>query len=98
MCFSHAEAPGAPSTRLNKSTVPAKRLVMNHQVSKANNSLSDVPSPSHFSPKRPFVPRGLGLLTGLSLYLVSPGVLGGLKFASNEDLDNQGAIQTLIPA
>jgi hypothetical protein len=66
---------------LNKSTIPAKRLVMNHQASKVNNSLSDVPSPSHFSPIRPFVPRELGLLTGWSPYLVSPGVLGELKFA-----------------
>jgi hypothetical protein len=48
---------------------------------KVNNSLLDVPSPSHFSPIRPFVPRELGLLTGWSPYLVSPGVLGELKFA-----------------
>ena len=81
MCFSHAEAPGALSIRLKKTTIPAKRLVMNHQASKANNSLLEVRSPSHFSPKRPFVLRGLGLPTGLSPYLVSPGVLGGLKFA-----------------
>ena len=81
MCFSHAHAPGALSTRLNKTTIPAKRLVMNHQASKANNSPSDVRSPSHFSAKCPFVLMGLGLLTGLSPYLVSPGVLGGLKFA-----------------
>jgi hypothetical protein len=55
---------------------------MNYQASKVNNSLLDVPSSSHFFPKRPFVPRGLGLLTGLSPYLVYPGVLGELKFAS----------------
>lgn len=81
MCFSHAQAPGAAKTRLKKSTIPAKRLAINHQAIKANNSLLDVRSHSHFSPKRPFVLMGLGLLTGLSPYLISPRVLGGLKFA-----------------
>ncbi len=75
-------SPWRTQHKAKKSTIPAKRLVMNYQASKVNNSLLDVPSSSHFFPKRPFVPRGLGLLTGLSPYLVYPGVLGELKFAS----------------
>ena len=74
MCFSHAQARGALSTRLNKSTIPAKRLVMNHQASKTNNnSISDILPLQRRLPAPPHVPRGLVLLTDLALCLVCPG-------------------------